>query len=860
MGGVYRLLLAVVKLTGDPLRRLPGWLILLLIWLMGAVVDRLWFACDHAVPAWDQAEYLSAALRHWQALQTPHWFSGDWWIKFWQINAKFPPLTFIATAPFLSGFGLGVDSATLVNLFVSLVLLGSVYGLGVCLFNPQMGLWATGLCLLMPELYKVRLDYLLDYPLVAMVTLSFYCLTRWWYAKTKSHCWGWSLAVGLSLGLAFLSKQTALLFLFIPLVWVGGVSLIRRAWERLAQLVMAVGLSSLVWGPWYRTNWLLILSGSKRATIDSAIAEGDPALNTLDAWTYYWQQFPRLVSWTLLIVPLVGLLLLGLKTYVRIPGLGAVIQPPKFPVKFNTWVWLAVFLGGAYVLSSLNINKDNRYVAPYLPVVALVLAYGLSLWSGRWRVVRWGAFSIAVGLTVLNLFAPANVPGSSLVSWLSPSARHVPQWESAFPHPQVIAEILKTEPYLRHTLAVLPSTAELNQHNFSFYGALANFQVYGRQVGTRERRAVQDARSLDWYLTKSNNQGSIRKRKAQAKVVQRVEQGAELTQLRTWTLPAGDVLKLYHRRQPSVQVQRLDQPLIAEQVRLDRVGVPAQAPPGQPIPVTYEWSGRWQQLRSGLVLLTWQRQDIAQESQSGSPFRWWHDHGIGMGALRNTQVAPDQAFRVTERTAMLPPLNASPGTYVLSGIYLNRITGMSYPLTLPAVRITIAPTASPSPAPELDLVTQLQQLAPTLSQGRTALDHLFAEIARIDQYDAVLDYTSQTQQACQYRLQQEPNNLNLIYGLVLSSALQRQVQPTIAALERAIQLEPENPWNYGYLAFVHVYTLSPGSAQTALKPALALRPQQPEFRLLQGAADFMQGNFLGAWAEFQQFNAAGGSL
>jgi cytochrome c-type biogenesis protein CcmH/NrfG len=86
------------------------------------------------------------------------------------------------------------------------------------------------------------------------------------------------------------------------------------------------------------------------------------------------------------------------------------------------------------------------------------------------------------------------------------------------------------------------------------------------------------------------------------------------------------------------------------------------------------------------------------------------------------------------------------------------------------------------------------------------------------------------------------------------------VQPTIAALERAIQLEPENPWNYGYLAFVHVYTLSPGSAQTALKPALALRPQQPEFRLLQGAADFMQGNFLGAWAEFQQFNAAGGSL
>jgi hypothetical protein len=52
-----------------------------------------------------------------------------------------------------------------------------------------------------------------------------------------------------------------------------------------------------------------MLTSGKRATIDSAIAEGDPALNTLAAWTYYWKALPNQVSWLLLLVPIVGLLI-----------------------------------------------------------------------------------------------------------------------------------------------------------------------------------------------------------------------------------------------------------------------------------------------------------------------------------------------------------------------------------------------------------------------------------------------------------------------------------------------------------------------------------------------------------------------
>ncbi|WP_072016445.1 ArnT family glycosyltransferase [Neosynechococcus sphagnicola] len=204
--------------------------------------------------------------------------------------------------------------------FFSALLLVAVYGLGVRLFTPRVGLWAAGLCLLLPGLYLARLDFLLDYPLVAMVTLCFCCLTYWRYSTTRLGGWLWAIVVGLTLGLALMVKQPALFFLFTPLVWVSLSWLKQRAWERWAQLMVSLGVAVLVFGPWYRTNWLLMFTAGKRATIDSAIAEGDPALNTLGAWTYYWHEFPKLVSWPLLLVPLVGLLLHWLSRRWPLPG------------------------------------------------------------------------------------------------------------------------------------------------------------------------------------------------------------------------------------------------------------------------------------------------------------------------------------------------------------------------------------------------------------------------------------------------------------------------------------------------------------------------------------------------------------
>ena len=65
----------------------------------------------------------------------------------------------------------------------------------------------------------------------------------------------------------------------------------------------------LVWGWWYRTNWIYLFSTVQNSNAIPAALEGDPAINTLNAWVYYWNDLPGAVSWGLLLIPMVGLLL-----------------------------------------------------------------------------------------------------------------------------------------------------------------------------------------------------------------------------------------------------------------------------------------------------------------------------------------------------------------------------------------------------------------------------------------------------------------------------------------------------------------------------------------------------------------------
>jgi len=430
--------------------------------------------------------------------------------------------------------------------------------------------------------------------------------------------------------------------------------------------------------------------------------------------------------------------------------------------------------------------------------------------------------------------------------------------------------------------------------------------VYGRQVGVREKQVEQDARSLSWFVTKTGDQGSVPE--AQTAMVEKVEKGGEFQLQKTWDLPDGSLLKLYHRHQPFFQVEKVNRkqsiigtdlypivgaglgtnfrypPINVQQnppsspmneqqnkplfnslllsaveglnkIQLNRVIVPETAPPGLPVPVTYEWTGDWQPLQSGIVLLTW------HSLEAGYQYQWLHDHGIAMGNLfpkstnnRRLSSVTNQSpkYQVSERMAMLPPSNIPTGTYTLNATYLNRETGETYPISVPAVQIKIDPKASTKPAPELDLITQFRTLAATLPNGADSLEAIFEQTGRINQYDPIQDYLVQADLALTHRLKLEPKRLNWAYALALSRVLQVDSQSAIAALKRVVQLDPQNPYAHAYLAFVYLYEWRGQDAQNALKPALSLNPNLPEVQALSGVAALMQGNLVKTWYFIEQ--------
>lgn len=829
---------------------------LILIWALGFIIDRIWFSLDNSIPAWDSSEYLNGVMLYKEALKNPDFFNGKWWREFWLLSNKVPPLMYILTAPFFLILDASVDHGNLVLSLFSFVLLICLFALGILFFNVKIALFTCLLVQLIPVLYRYRLEFLLDYPLTVIVTFSFTCLTYWYFSRGKI---SWLLAVltGISFGLGVMLKQTFAFFLFFPVFFALFSLLIYKKWLKLSQLIVSFIISIFIFFPWYRTNWLLIFTSGKRATIDSAILEGDPPLNTLKAWTFYGEVLPYLLSWHLVIIALICLIYLGIRYFSKksnkYKNFWLFLQINFYQNKLNIdknkkyyltkliTLWLLVFLIGGYLLSSFNINKDARYISPLLPVLTLIIS-GLifSYQNIGSTILKLFTILLSLLLMVLNLFP---LGGNFLTQKLTPEMQHFPYTGKLWATPMVISSTIEITPYLRSNIGVLPSTPEINQHNISFFGAIPDFKVFGRQVGVREKEVEQDVNSMEWFLLKTGEQGSIPE--AQKKTVELVENSNQFYLANQWNLPDNSQLKLYRRTLPFNYVLKLNSQ--NSKVKLDEIIVPDTFPAGEAIPITYKWSGSWRNLQNGIVILDWQ-------SLENNNDRWTHDHRIGMGNLHPYKLTSDQLnqdFQVIENTAMFPPNLISEGNYVLNATYLNYETGETEEIEIPEIQITIDNQGKIEEKRELDLVSQISQFAPNLALGIEGLDGIFAEVRRINQYDPTQDYLKVTEKAMQYRLKQE-NNLDYYYTLLLAQVLQQKVDESIETAQKLTEINPENGFNHAYLSFLYLYDWQGKEGEKALKPALTLKPEIKELKYLNIVSFLMQGNLWKAWQLYQQ--------
>ncbi|MBD2353226.1 glycosyltransferase family 39 protein [Tolypothrix sp. FACHB-123] len=798
-------------------RMSKDYLILVIIWSIGLIIDRLWFFLDDSIPSYDQSAHLTTALHHFRIFHNFHIFSRDWWLSLWQLTPSYrAPFVYICTVPFFFLFGKGYDQASLVNLIYSAVIIISVYHLAKYLFNStKIGITASIFCLLFPILGIMRTDYLLDYGLTAIVTLTFTILTIWKDSDRGLKSWILTLGFGLGIGLIMLAKPTGFIFLLIPgiLTFINFVR--KRKYIKLLQTCLSLIVAWLICGSWYSLNWLTIITSAINAN-NVGKAEGDPPSTTIAGWLVYPQILPETVGFPILFVS-IGILLVYLIKH-KFSREGVLEKWNSSGVN-----WLLIFLLSSYIICSLGTNKDVRFILPLFPIISLILSYCFNLINSKhFDRVRFIAIGLSAIILVNNLFSLPLIQG-----W---GGKHLPSDEGTkYPLAQLIDKINQTNPYLMSTLGVIPvSTPQVNEFTLDYFGTLADFRVYGRKVTMKLSQIEQDLKYFPWYVTKDNEPDEPGERgETKRKFKALVESDPDLKLQADWVLPSGDKLRLYRRVNPDVVVEKVNN--VNSGINLKPVISNNQLVAGHSNPVSYQITGEWDDLQNGLLLLKWQHDKSS----------WYHDHAIGLGNLYcGVKCHPQENFQVSETISTFLPQQLGLGEYQLSAQYLDRRTGKVTSLNIPATTVTVTDKGKIDKAPALDLVSHMSQLALELQKGK--LDNIFVQIDNFNQYDPTQDYLKQIELAANYRLQNEPSNLNWRYTLVLAELLQRQVPELIENLTELTKYDAKNPYVWLYLAFIYLYDFQPRQAEPKLAIAEKLNPNIPELKTLKTVTNIMK--------------------
>jgi len=143
---------------------------------------------------------------------------GNWSSIIFQdrLISTFPPLVYLDTLVFYILFGKSKIISIASFLVFYLILIFSTYFTGSLLFNRDTGFLA-GLAVPAPPLVALSSHlYILDFPLAAMVALSIFLLFKSEFFRQKK----WTILFFISLGLACLTKPSAMQYLAAPFILV----------------------------------------------------------------------------------------------------------------------------------------------------------------------------------------------------------------------------------------------------------------------------------------------------------------------------------------------------------------------------------------------------------------------------------------------------------------------------------------------------------------------------------------------------------------------------------------------------------------------------------------------------------------
>ena len=279
-----------------------------------------------------------------------------------------PKLVHVTSALACCAVGLKTLAIVHCNLIFFAVLLVSTCLIGIRCSSRAAGVLAAVMASLYPAIYGQSRKFGLDFPLTAMVALNIYVLMRTDNFRER----GFSLLMGLAMGLGLLTKGQIALYLAFPIVY----SLLRgmlppkgtvkiRAVNFILFSIVALGVSSIWWrgiaAPLWRAYFITVTDYPF-------------------SWAYeYQRQQPLTLGWLLFhavhcainVSPFFfAMFIISLVPFFRGNARGKGI--------------LLVWILGAYAIwTASNIKRDTDFL-PVLPALALVSAIGITSWERVW--------------------------------------------------------------------------------------------------------------------------------------------------------------------------------------------------------------------------------------------------------------------------------------------------------------------------------------------------------------------------------------------------------------------------------------------------------------------------------------------
>lgn len=435
--------------------------------LFHAINNWIWLNKNVMTRGWDRAAALVNSLYYNQTLS--HFSFQTLFTALTQDQIR-PPLFGLSMALMYKPFGTSPDVAVMVNSLYLVMLVLATYGIGARLRGRSLGMLAAVLVSLTPLLFAMSRYSYFEFSLTAFVILSIYLLL----ASQRFEKRGYSLILGVSLGLGVLIKRTFPIFVLGALMvvvlqaklpgklWTGLRARPRLRWRDLGLAIVGGGLLSALWvlpnsesiqslpaGSWLFALWwiiaaiaiFLLLQPPGVVTnfftccavalalaslwylphsdfINRALRAGwgvnDPRGRTIDLLSpSTYVDYVKSIVYAFSPFYILLLLLAGSLLLIYL-----IRRRRRFlPEPWWDWNWwcILVSLLLAYGILSTSIYKEHRAITPLLPFLGIILA-GI-LMALPWRRLRGALIVLAIGFGFVQYFAISYTGAHALVQW-----------------------------------------------------------------------------------------------------------------------------------------------------------------------------------------------------------------------------------------------------------------------------------------------------------------------------------------------------------------------------------------------------------------------------------------------------------